>query len=504
MVNKTNVLEFLEQITQQDPDRIILTDGQKEYSRGTLMDLSRRVGSGLLGVCKRRTPVIIYMEKNVDTVSAFFGTVYAGAFYTFLDPDLHAHRQRQIQDSLQSVTVITSSEYLARAKEQFPECRIFDLADLQKTEVDADGLSAVRRRHLDTDPLFIHFTSGSTGSPKGVLACHRNVIDFAGAFTDAFGICENDVLANQAPFDFDANVKDLYSAILTGAKMVLISKQLFSNPVPLLDYLCDQKVTIMTWAVSALCLLNAFNALEYKVPDTVRKVLFSGEVMPMKHLQDWMAHLPNAEFVNLYGPTEGTCNCTWHLIDRGRDYSDGIPVGRPFTNEEAFLLDEEDREITEPGKKGQICVRGTSVTLGYWNHPEETKTRFRNDPRTPEYPMVMYCTGDFGKYNEQGELLFCGRMDDQIKHSGHRIELSEIEIAMNNAPGVERGCCLFDAEKDRIHGFYCGEPGIKELAASLRKMLPVYMVPGVLHKLDSMPVTSRGKIDRGLLRKSLS
>lgn len=498
-----NVLEYLEAITKRDPEKTAVTDGQREYTRAQLLEQSRRVGSGLLKFVKRRSPVIVFMEKNADALNAFFGIVCAGAFYTLIDPDLPSQRHRQIQESLRAKAVVTDQEHLEQAKEVFPDCQVFTIDVLQKTEPDPEGLRMVRERHLDTDPLYVNFTSGSTGVPKGVLICHRSVIDFIGIFVKQFGIREDDIIANQAPFDFDVSVKDIYSAMLTGAKLVVIPRPLFTTPAPLLDFLCEQKTTVMIWAVSALCLVSAFHGLEYKVPDQVRMVMFSGEVMPLKRLKDWMDHLPRAAFVNLYGPTEITCNCTWHEIDRQRDYSEGIPIGRSFPNEETFLLDEKDREITQPGVTGELCVRGTAVGLGYWNMKEQTRERFRNDPRTPEYSSVIYCTGDLGRYNENGELLFCGRRDDQVKYMGHRIELAEIELAMNKIPGVERSCCIFDEKKDRLHGFYCGTVDRKDLAAALKEHLPVFMIPGRLHYLEVLPVTGRGKIDRKALRESL-
>ena len=550
----TNVLEYLEASAERDGHQIAVCDGTKEYTRSQLLDLSRRVGSALSTIAKRRSPVIVFMEKNVDTITAFFGSVYAGAFYCLIDPSLPPQRQKQIRCSLagserpapdacsapaggehpvtdacsapagserlvmdacsapacgehpatDACVVLTDSEHLARAKEVFESCRILEISSLQQCEPDPEGLGAVRARHLDTDPLYVNFTSGSTGVPKGVLICHRSVIDFINVFVRQFGIREDDVIANQAPLDFDVSVKDIYSAMLTGAKLVLVPRPLFTTPAPLLDFLCEQNTTVMIWAVSALTLVSAFHGLDYRVPDKVRMILFSGEVMPLKRLKDWMDHLPDTEFVNLYGPTEITCNCTWHRIDRTRDYPDGIPIGRSFENEETFLLDDKDREITQPGVTGEICVRGTAVGLGYWNMEEQTRERFRKDPRTPQYASIIYCTGDLGCYNAEGELLFRGRKDDQIKYMGHRIELAEVELAINRIPGVDRSCCIFDEKKDRLHGFYCGSIARKDLALALKQQLPVFMIPGILHPMDALPVTGRGKIDRKALKELIA
>jgi non-ribosomal peptide synthetase component F len=137
-----------------------------------------------------------------------------------------------------------------------------------------------------------------------------------------FNITSDDILANQAPFDFDVSVKDIYSSISVGATLVIVPKTYFSSPAKLLDYLCEHNVTTMIWAVSALCLITTFHGLDYKVPEKVRKILFSGEVMPIKHLNIWMNHLNKCEFINVYGPTEITCNCTYHIIDRKRKYED--------------------------------------------------------------------------------------------------------------------------------------------------------------------------------------
>lgn len=494
-----NVLEYLEQSAERYANSIAAEDEFGSCTYNVLSETSRRIGSALANRVEPGAPVAVLMEKGIDALCAFFGTVYAGGFYSLMNPQLPDERLKQIRSVLNAATVVTDGEHFELARNLFGAEKVVLIDDLKACAINDELLSAIRERAVDTDPLYANFTSGSTGVPKGVLVSHRSVIDFINNFTEIFSITKEDVIGNQAPFDFDVSVKDIYSAMKTGARLVIIPKRLFSNPAPLLDFICDRGVTTMIWAVSALCLISTFHGLDYKVPERVNKILFSGEVMPLKHLNSWLEHLPNTTFVNLYGPTEITCNCTYHVIDRNRDYENGIPIGKPFPNKDVFLLSDDNKKITEPGVTGEICVRGTALALGYYNAPEQTAKAFVQNPLNPNYPELIYRTGDFGKYDENGDILFCGRKDFQIKHMGHRIEIEEIEKAINNTEGIERCCCIFDESKSRLYGFYVGSLDKKELHLKLKERLPEFMIPNALRKLDSFPLTPNGKIDRKAL-----
>ena len=499
MSRMRNVLEYLEQSAERFPEKSAVTDGICTYTYKELLAYSRKIGSGIAAYCRSERPVAVLAEKGADTLAAFLGIIQAGCFYVLMNPELPIGRLEQVQQVLQAAYIVTDREHREMALQIVPEHQILWMEELMETDENQTLLSERRKRAIDTAPLYANFTSGSTGQPKGVVVSHRSVLDFIDVFTELFGITSEDRIANQAPFDFDVSVKDIYSSLKTGATLVIVPKQLFSQPAPLLDYLCDHEVTVMIWAVSALCLISIFHGLDYKVPAKVRKVLFSGEVMPPKHLKAWMDHLPEADFINLYGPTEITCNCTYHRIDRNRDYSEGVPVGKAFPNEHVFLLDEQDHEITEPDKAGEICVRGTALALGYYRMPEQTAEHFVQNPLNHCYPELIYRTGDLGRYNEYGEILFGGRKDYQIKYMGHRIELEEIERAMENIEGISRACCIFDEKKSKLYGFYVGEIEKKELHHRMSSSLPPFMVPGALRKVEQMPLTKNGKTDRKAL-----
>ncbi len=498
----TNVLEFLENSAKIHSNKTVVEDIEKGYTYEQFVGLAKTIGSNIATTQSVRKPVIVFMEKSADALAAFMGIVYAGCFYVMVNPEHPTVRINQILKVSEAEYLITTPEYSEKLAEVEYNGKVVNLEDLMSGEIDENKLSAIREQSQDIDPLYCNFTSGSTGVPKGVLVGHRSVIDFMEYFTDLFNITENDIIGNQAPFDFDVSVKDIYSTFKTGATMVVIPKKLFSIPMQLLDYLCERKITTLIWAVSALCMITTLKGFTYKVPADINKVLFSGEAMPIKHLNQWKKYLPNVDYVNLYGPTEITCNCTYYRIDRGFEKGDVLPIGQAFPNEKVFLLDDEDKEITNANEPGELCVSGTALALGYYNNPEQTAKAFVQNPLNKAYMETIYRTGDLAYYNEAGELCFAGRKDFQIKHMGHRIELEEIEAAINGCNNVTRACCVFDTKRNKIVAFYVGEADKDEIHAYLSEKLPVFMIPNVFNQIDEMPLTQNGKIDRKSLLES--
>lgn len=495
----TNVLEYLEHAAKRSPSKTAVQDPDKSCTYAELLQSAQAVGSAVCGLVPPRSPVIVFTEKSVDALTAFMGIVYAGCFYVMVNPEHPASRIAQILSVTDARLVLTDEAHMGKLKESGYTRAVHSIESLLGTPIRPGRLAQIRTGSADTDPLYCNFTSGSTGVPKGVLVSHRSVIDFISYFTELFHITGEDVIGNQAPFDFDVSVKDIYSCFSTGAKLVIIPKKMFSIPIQLLDYLCEHKVTTLIWAVSALCMITTLKGFTYRVPQTVNKVLFSGEAMPVRHLNQWRKYLPDALYVNLYGPTEITCNCTYYVVEREFAKDESLPIGRPFPNERVFLLDETDNLITAPEQTGEVCVAGTALALGYYNAPQQTAKAFVQNPLNRTYPETIYRTGDLAYYNADGDLVFAGRKDFQIKHMGHRIELEEIERSMGSCQGVVRACCVFDAKRNRIVAFYVGETEKDALYAELAAKLPVYMIPSVFHKMESLPVTPNGKLDRKLL-----
>ena len=249
-----NVLEWLERTALRCPDKIAVDDGNVVLSFEELRDLARRMGSGLAKETNPGRPVAVYLSKSSLVLAAMMGVVYAGCFYVMIDPEQPKERVRRICDELCPELVITDEygeELFQEIPGKIPTVRI---VDLMRTPADLTRLKAIRKESRREDLLYGIFTSGSTGMPKGVMVSHDAVLKFIGHFTELFQITKEDRIGNQAPFDFDVSVKDIYSSLMTGASLYLIPRDDFRTPARLLDQLCEKKITTLIWAVSALCL----------------------------------------------------------------------------------------------------------------------------------------------------------------------------------------------------------------------------------------------------------
>lgn len=493
----STVLAYLEASANRTPSAVAVVDAQSSLTYEDLMMRCMRIGTALARMGAQGRSVVIAMEKGCDTVCAMLGSLYAGASYVPIDPEIPTERLEHILHTLNSPLVVVGHKGNERiGLFERLGCTWLLAADLATSDVDADLLDDVRRHALETDPAYILFTSGSTGIPKGVAISHHAIRSFIEVFVPTLGICASDRLANQAPFDFDVSTKDIYSTLATGATLVIVPRELFMQPAALIEYLRQNGATVLIWAVAALCIVSTYHALNSDALRRVRLVAFSGEVMPLRHLRQWQSTLPEASFFNLYGPTEITCNCLYHKLEPTRDYKDGIPLGKAFDHCDVRLIDQDGREVTDPNVEGEIVVRGPSLSLGYVGMPEQTARAFVQNPLNGTIPTLVYRTGDLGLYNEDGELFFRGRRDNQIKYMGHRVELEEIDLVVERIEGVQRCRCFFDEKRKRLYAFYEGTTSVDDIRSVVVGTMPPHMRPSNIIQVDSMPLNKHGKVDR--------
>lgn len=485
-----NVLTWLEESARRAPEHVAFEDDASALTYAQLLRRAQEIGSFLHGCIPPQRPVLVYMDKSPDCIAAMLGVVYAGCFYTPIDPAMPESRMARIVSVLQPACILCARRYLDKASALAGDAMVQAAEDIPAA-VDAAGLKQVRAQHVDNDLLYVLFTSGSTGMPKGVAITHRSVIDFAQWACDALAITADCRFGNQAPLYFDNSVLDLYCAMRMGAAVHFIPRKYFTFPGKMVAYLEEKAINTIFWVPSALTAVANAGVLDKAAPACLERVFFCGETMPCRTLNAWRRALPEARYVNMYGPTEITDVCTYFPVERDFADTDALPIGFACANTRVMLIG------------GEICVTGTCLSPGYYNAPEKTAEVFVQNPLRSGVTEMMYRTGDLGAYNDRGELMFLGRRDSQIKKQGYRIELGEIECALCAHPEVETGCCFYDAQTERIFAVYTGAAEEKLLLRAMKDKLPKYMLPDVMVRRDSLPLTGNGKIDRVQLRNEV-
>lgn len=498
-----DLLGYLEGSAARTPDKPAFSDEGRAFTFGELLRFARACGTAIarrVGEVSR--PVAVLTDRTAVTVAAFQAVLASGNYYVPVDAAMPAARMEAILAQLQPPLLLYAPGQEDVAARLAPLCPALNVEEGAAEPAD-DALLARRRvRVLDVDPAYAIFTSGSTGTPKGIVVSHRAAIDFVEWMADACGFSQGDVLANQAPFYFDLSVKDLYLTLKCGATCHILEKKLFLFPLLLLREIERVGATALVWATSAFHLTANSGALERCRPQTLNKVILGGEALGARQLNIWRAALPEVQYINLYGPTEVTVDCTWYPIPRDRTFADGeaVPIGVPCRNMDVLLLDGELRPVPD-GQVGEICVRGTGLANGYYGDWDKTRAAFIQNPLNPWYPDRLYRTGDMGYLGEDGLLYFAARKDDQIKHMGYRIELGEVEAALGGVDGMAAAVCFFDQGRDKIVCVCQTALTDKEIVGAIREKLPRYMQPNLYRHVDAMPYNANGKIDRVRLKE---
>lgn len=495
-----NVLQYLESTLQRVPDKIAFTDGENGLTFAAFAQRAQAVGSYLSERIGTRVPVAVLMEKTPEEISAFEGAVYAGCFYVPLDAKMPPERMQMILDTLEPACLIYDEKNAKLLEKLTVICETVLYSEAVKSPIDETRLQMIRRQANDTDILYVLFTSGSTGKPKGVTISHKAMLDFTESCCPPLHFGENTRFGNQVPFYFDMSTLEIYTTLKMGASMYIIPRKCFMFPKLMVEYLEQYEINTIFWVPFAMIQLANAGVLDANKLRALKTITFCGEVMPCKHLNVWMKALPDALYANLYGPTETTCASTYYIVDREFADDDSLPIGIPFENTRAYI-EKEDGTEAEGGEQGELILGGSGLSSGYYNNKEVTDKVFTQSALHHHYYEKVYHTGDLARFDETGNLIFCGRKDYQIKHQGYRIELGEIETAISAMDAIQNVCCIYSEEQDHIVCYYIGDLSSKDILIALKLKVPSYMLPDKMIRMEEFPQNLSGKIDRKLLQQ---
>lgn len=500
-MRKTLIEEF-DRLHHRYPDKVAVKDQNRQLTFDELTAQSVQLG-GLIAdrlASGQNRPVAVFLPKCVDVVVSDLAISYSGNIYMNLDVKLPAARLQNILKLIQPGLIITAGSHVSAVAQY--DIPVLNLDELERADaVDAamhSRLMARLENLIDTDPYCIINTSGSTGTPKGVVLNQRSFFDFYDWAMETFHFDGREIMGSLSPAVFDIYVYELCMLMLNGATMVLLDANLSIFPARLLEHMAAQHINYIFWVPTIMVNIANMNLLEKILLPELKTVWFAGEVFPTKQFNYWKRNLPGAVFANLYGPIEITLDCTYYIVENELDENEPLPIGYPCRNTDILLLNEEDKPCAQD-EIGELCVRGSSLAMGYYNNPEKTAAAFVQNPLNTSYPELIYRTGDLAYRNEEGLIMFKGRKDSLIKHMGYRIELGEIEhIAVNVLKLVPNCCVVYNREKKAITMIY--ETSVQATELDIKKALmgqmPRYMVPTAFVQMDILPRNTNGKIDR--------
>ncbi len=444
--------------------------------------------------------VPFFMHKSINSIKSILSILKADCTYVPVDVNSPAQRLLSILSSTEAKFIIVDSQSESLITSLLSEDERPILVNVDTFQ--AEKCEPIKSQNISIDLAYVLFTSGSTGVPKGVMIPHKAIIDYIDWCVDEYQLTDNDIISNHAPLYFDNSTFDLYTAFKTGATLHLVHEQLNAVIPLLVSWLRERKISTFFCVPSVLTmLLRSRRVKPDSLPD-LRYIICAGEVLPTDVVTTCMEILPHVEFVNMYGPTEITVDCSFYRILNVPEEG-SIPIGIPRKNMQMFVRNDKGEISNQPGSQGELLVRGTSVAYGYLGDVSKTENVFIQNPQHNLYHDPLYCTGDLVKINQQNEFIFMGRADDQIKYLGYRIELGEIEASLCKLAEVDEAVVVFykseDGASDEIGALInvSSDATIESVQISLRERLPTYMVPSrLLEYTDDFPRTSNGKYDR--------
>ena len=456
----------------------------------------------------------IFMHKSLHLGVALYGILKAGGVFVPLDPFLPPARLAVVLEDC-GIRHLVASETVARTLDALPAAGrplVYGFAP-------RDGLEVVSWDEVDTHPVhppdlhlidldlgYVMYTSGSTGRPKGMMHTHRGSLTYARWGAEHVGLTPADRVASHAPLHFDLSIFDFFSTAQAGGAVVLVPEGVTKFPASFTRTIESEGISVVFTVPFTLIEMLERGALDQRDLSSLRWILFGGEPFPPKHLRALMARLPDVRFTNVYGPAEApSCTC-YDVPHLAEDDDAPIPIGTMSRNSRGLIVDADDEECPV-GVPGELCVRSSTLTLGYWNRPELNARVFLERPSHGPRPEVWYRTGDMVSRGEDGLLHFHGRKDRMVKTRGHRVELDEVEAALCTHPAVSEAAAFAVPDGQGSTAILASvtlregvDAGDGEILRHIRGHLPVYALPREVSVTADLPRTTSGKVDRSRLR----
>lgn len=518
--------DWVSRQAERRPEATAVVLNGERLGYGELDSFSGRLASTLrVRGCEPGDRVCLLMPKSPLAIACIVGIYKAGCIYVPLDPASPASRLGKILGSCRPRCLLAAGgvRELLRELLQPPERRAATslgwldagpcegiTPDFSLNEVQASTAIAPRHGARSGDPAHILFTSGSTGSPKGVIITHGNVIAFVEWALEHFGLGTEDRLSCHPPLHFDLSVFDIWGAFAAGAELHIVPPDCNVLPHRLPAWMRASALTQWFSVPSVLNYLTKFDAVRPGDFQALRRLLWCGEVLPTPALIYWMRRLPRVRFTNLYGPTEATIASSYYDVTAcPAAATAAIPIGHPCGGEELRVLDAALEPVVAGGT-GDLYILGAGLSPGYWENPEETRRAFVERRGADGAVERLYRTGDLARLGSDGLVYYVGREDFQVKSRGYRIELGEIESALNTMPSL-RECAVVAVPSHSFDGasICCAYVPARvdavtpaDLREELGKLLPDYMIPSRWQVWSELPKNGSGKIDRRRLKEA--
>ena len=469
-----NIVELLNINAKECPNDLAIKDEDGSFSYQELYDLVVRKASYIKDLGIANSPIIVKVNRSKDSIVNFLAVLLSNNHYIPVDEDIPLEK-------LSKIIKTSKAEYIIPTKEDNSGLKRIDFTKGNNVY----SFDEFAKDFDEKNYSFIMFTSGSTGDPKGVIKNHKNIISFVENYVSTFPFLEQERIANQTPFFFDASAKDIYLSLKLKAALFIPAKTRFSLPMETIKYLNENKITYISWVPSILTMIAKTRTLNFVKPELLKYVFFVGEVFQPKYLNMWIEALPNVRYFNIYGSTEVMGVSLYYEIKKHFD-GESIPTGKALKNNNVYLSD------------GEIIVNSDQVAVGYLNNPESKTFEYSNG-------KTLLHTGDFANYDADQNIVFASRKDYQIKHLGYRIELQEIEASLINLDYVSQCCAIYDENSDKIILFVSLNKDIEEpnrkILVDAKEKLQFYMVPNKVIVLQELPLNNNGKIDRLNLKR---